>query len=114
MFSIALQSDIKRIAVGGHYLNTDVAGSNIVLWDEQQLVWYVPEGGKDLPFMECVRWISSDAVVAVGPPGVFFSSDAGQEWSRISENGFHTFDVSEKGRVGWLALNQGKVVKMTW
>ncbi len=114
LFSIAPRSDDKLIAVGGHYIKMDTTGSNIVLWDNQGLGWYVPEGGMDLPFMECVRWISSDAVVAAGPPGVFFSPDAGHEWSRISEEGFHTFDVSEKGRVGWLALDRGKVVKMTW
>ncbi len=33
---------------------------------------------------------------------------------KISEIGFHTLDVSEKGRVGWLASNHGKVMKMAW
>ena len=114
LFSIAPRSDIKRIAVGGNYQKTDETGSNVVLWDEEGLGWFVPEGGKSLPFMECVRWLSSKAVVAVGPPGVFFSPDEGHSWDNISDLGFHTFDVSEKGRIGWLGYNNGKVTKMSW
>lgn len=114
LFSIAPRSVIKRIAVGGHYIDTEKSGSNIVLWDEESLGWYVPEGGKMLPFMECVRWISSKAVMAAGPPGVYLSTDIGQTWEQVSDLGFHTFDVSEKGRTGWLASNHGKVMKMTW
>ncbi len=114
LFSVAPQSDTRVIAVGGHYQKMDIMGSNVVIWDENNQEWLVPEGGKSLPFMECVRWISSKAVVAAGPPGVFFSPDQGENWSRISDDGFHTFDVSRKGRVGWLALNKGVVKRMSW
>ncbi len=114
LFSVSLQSDSKRIAVGGHYQKMDIMGSNVVLWDEKSQDWFVPEGGKSLPFMECVRWVSDDAVVAAGPPGVFFSPDSGESWTRIYDDGFHTFDVSQKGRVGWLALNKGIVKRMSW
>lgn len=114
LFSIAPKSKIRRIAVGGHYIDTERSGKNVVIWDEKNLGWYTPEGGKSLPFMECVRWISDKALVAAGPPGIFFSPDGGQSWEEIFESGFHTIDVCEKGRIGWLASNHGKVVKMTW
>ncbi len=114
LFSIAPMSDEKRIAVGGHYQKMNLTGANITIWDENKLTWFIPEGSKSVPFMECVRWISDKAVVAAGPPGVYFSPDGGLEWSRISEDGFHTFDVSMKGRVGWLSLNNGAVKKMSW
>lgn len=114
LFSIAPQSKLKKIVVGGHYVKMNTTGANVAVWDGENLGWYIPEGGKLLPFMECVRWISPDAAVAAGPPGVYFSADSGNDWVKISDQGFHTFDVSQKGRVGWLALNRGIVMKMSW
>ena len=74
----------------------------------------MPGNGGKLPFMECVKWLSADALVAAGPPGVYFSKDKGNNWSELYEDGFHAMGVSVKGHTGWLAGDNGKVVKFTW
>lgn len=116
LFSIAPRSSIRVVAVGGHYQEMDKTGNNVVRQNRVgSISWEVPAGAGEVPFMECVRWISNYALLACGPPGVWMSGDNGSSWKEVSdEEGFHTMDVDEKSRTAWLAGAGGKVSRLNW
>jgi photosystem II stability/assembly factor-like uncharacterized protein len=115
LFSIAPRSSLRVVAVGGNYVKMDLTGANVIRQHRAgQVNWEVPKGSEEVPFMECVRWISNYDLLACGPPGVWYSSDNGINWEPLFENGFHAMDVSESGRTAWLAGNNGSVSQIRW
>ena len=112
LFSIDVLSDLHKAAVGGNYREMNLTGSNVVTWDDESYGWVVPENSGNLPFMECVKWLSANALLATGPPGVYFSNDKGDSWEGIYEGAFHTLDVDVKGNTGWLAGSQVQLLAL--
>lgn len=116
LFSIAARSAIRVVAVGGNYQQMDQTGQNVVrLKRAGTISWENPQGAAEVPFMECVRWISNYALLACGPTGVWMSGDNGLTWREVSsEQGFHTLDVHEKTKTAWVAGQAGKVQRLSW
>jgi photosystem II stability/assembly factor-like uncharacterized protein len=115
LFSIDPRSSLRVVAVGGNYIQMDVSGANVIRQVRVgDIDWEVPDGAANVPFLECVKWISNYDLIACGPPGVWFSPDNGMSWSEIFSDGFHAMDVSIGGKIAWLAGNKGKVCKIVW
>jgi photosystem II stability/assembly factor-like uncharacterized protein len=110
-FSVAAGLKKQLAAAGGNYQKMTISGVNIALSSDNGLSWNVPEGASQVPFMECVRWINAETLVACGPPGVWISQDSGKSWSEVSKDGFHTMEVVPNRGAVWMAGNKGKVVK---
>lgn len=115
LFSIAPRTAIRVVAVGGNYKKMQITGSNVVKQIRVGKVsWEVPEGSSQVPFMEAVKWVNNSSLISCGPPGVWMSTDFGSTWTEVSKEGFHAMDVSEKGKVAWLAGDNGSVSQITW
>jgi len=110
-FSVNQGPDRLVAVAGGHYQKMTVSGANIALSSDDGLTWAIPAGSVEVPFMECVRWIDADALVACGPPGVWMSTNAGNSWEEMSKMSFHTMEVAPGHGTMWLAGNKGIVVK---
>lgn len=110
-FSVERGPGNHLAAAGGNYQKMTITGANIAFSDDNGQTWVVPPGVVEIPFMECIRWINEDALVACGPPGVWMSTDSGRKWEEISKDGFHTMEVAHDKGALWLAGNKGKVVK---
>lgn len=110
-FSVAAGPDHLLAVAGGNYQKMTTSGANIALSANQGITWSIPKGSVKVPFMECIRWITGDALVACGPPGVWMSRDAGLTWEEITPNGYHTMEVSPGNGSVWLAGNKGKVAR---
>jgi photosystem II stability/assembly factor-like uncharacterized protein len=92
-FSVA-KGPGKLVAVcGGHYQRIKGKGANIALSNDGGKTWKVPEGSKEVPFMECIHWIGKKNLVACGPAGVWISTNGGNDWKEALQDGFHTLDV---------------------
>lgn len=111
-FSIARGPGNSLAAAGGNYQKTDLSGSNIALSKDDGRTWAIPTGAGSVPFMECIRWVDSNTLIACGPPGVWLSSDSGKNWKEISKDVFHTLDVVPGKGIIWLAGARGKVVSL--
>ncbi|MCK5820841.1 MAG: hypothetical protein KAH17_03100 [Bacteroidales bacterium] len=115
LFSIAPRSTIRVVAVGGNYQNIKKTGLNVVKQNRVgEVNWEVPDGADKVPFMESIKWVNNSSLIACGPPGVWLSTDFGESWIEISQEGFHTMDISENGKTGWLAGNKGVVSQILW
>lgn len=115
LFSIAPRTAIRVVSVGGNYQKMQITGSNVLKQIRVGKVrWDLPEAAAEVPFMECVKWVSNSSLISCGPPGVWLSTDFGSSWMEISSEGFHSMDVSERGKVAWLAGNNGRVSQIVW
>jgi len=114
LFSVAVLNRTRVAAVGGHYKQMELSGSNVLISDSDNGNFYIPEGAAGVTFMESVRWINTKELLATGPTGVFYSRQGGDEWIRIADEGGHALDISALNKVGWIVGNKGKVSKFVW
>jgi photosystem II stability/assembly factor-like uncharacterized protein len=98
---------------GGNYREVNRTGTNVVLSRNKGVDWSVPEGAREVPFMECIRWLAGNRLIACGPPGIWISDENSGGWTELSEEGFHTLDVTPGSKTVWLAGNRGKVVRLS-
>ncbi|MBL7856641.1 MAG: hypothetical protein JNM57_03055 [Cyclobacteriaceae bacterium] len=104
IFSVAFRNDTDGIVVGGNYLLDSVRTNHVLYTKDGGKKWMapvVPTRG----YRECVEYITTQMVIAVGPSGSDISRDGGMTWGALSdEKGFH---VVQKARKGSLVLAAG-------
>jgi photosystem II stability/assembly factor-like uncharacterized protein len=99
-FSVAFYNQLKGIAVGGDYMNDTLTTDNCLLTTDGGLHWKKPL----LPprgYRSCVKYITSQILIATGPSGTDLSEDGGLHWKMISETGFNVI-TTYNGKT-WLA-----------
>ena len=112
IFSIAFENDRRGIAVGGDYNKTTVDPQNVAITDDGGLSWREPRTNRPRGFRSCVVAISLQSSSATktiwltcGPSGCDWSSN-GEDWTALSDNGFHVMNVASDGSV-WAAGSMG-------
>lgn len=102
LFSIAATAT-SWIAVGGDYrLETNGEG-NITL--RAKAVKAPPP-----TYLSAVIWRSAREAFAVGPRGTFRSLDAGESWTKASDEGFHTITIAPGGTI-FAAGARGRIAR---
>ncbi len=84
--------------------------------------FYTRNGGKtwsapDIPphgYRSCVEYISRKKAITCGLNGVDYTSDGGQNWTWISQEGFHVCRRAKTGNALYFAGNNGKIAKIAW
>ena len=117
IFSIAFESESRGIAVGGDYNKTTVDSQNIAVTDDGGSNWRAPRTNRPRGFRSCVVKIPPqgfDAAKTIwltcGPSGCDWSSN-GEDWSALSDKGFHVLNVASDGSV-WAAGSEGGIARM--
>ncbi|UJP65803.1 WD40/YVTN/BNR-like repeat-containing protein [Mongoliitalea daihaiensis] len=113
VFSIFKVSDKKIVGVGGDFLQADAnehafvfsddGGSNWSVQDSQTLSGY-RSGVVYYPFQ---HWL-----IAVGPNGTDFSKDVGQNWEKLSDEGFHAVKLCKSFKNVWASGSGGKIARL--
>ena len=116
IFSICFANKKSGVAVGGDYKRPDDSSSNFAVTHDGGQTWSTP-ALREPPtgFRSCVSvWMKYGReinMVAVGPNGTDRSTDLGQKWHRISNEGFHSVDFSPDGKIGWAVGADGRIAK---
>ena len=116
IFSICFANEEDGVAVGGDYKRPDDSSSNFAITHDGGLSWSTPTL-REPPtgFRSCVSvWLKYGReinMIAVGPNGTDRSTDLGQKWHRISNEGFHSVDFSPDGSSGWAVGADGRIGK---
>lgn len=111
-FSVAVKNSKILIIVGGDYTKPDETEKNCILSRDGGKTWSFPET-KPSGYRSCVEYINKKTWITCGPNGVDISRNEGVNWRRISTDGFNACRTSKKGKVVYLAGNNGTVAKVS-
>ena len=114
IFSMAFANSKFGVLVGGDYLKPELNDSNFAFTKDGGKNWYKTNGTPPREYRSCVAFVKSGDtkhIVAVGPSGTDYSSDAGQSWQAASETGFHSIAFTDDGKAGWASGSDGRIAK---
>lgn len=115
IFSICFANPKDGVAVGGDYQQPDGTSSNYAATHDGGKTWKTPSRRRPPSgFRSCVaKWVDGREVnfVAVGTNGTDLSTDLGNQWRRVSNEGFHAIDFTPDGKHGWATGSDGRVGK---
>lgn len=116
IFSVDFYDENRGTIFGGDWDNKPMNKMNKAMTEDGGRTWRLISDGIDPGYRSCVQYIpGSDGqrLLAVGTPGVSYSSDGGQNWQHIDQQDFYTVRVAPAGKVAWLA-GKGKIGRMEW
>jgi len=115
IFSICFANEKDGVAIGGDYKNPDSNTSNYATTHDGGKSWSTPSPRHPPSgFRSCVAiWKNGSEIhfISVGTNGSDASSDLGNKWHRISNEGFHAIDFTENGRHGWAVGGDGRLAR---
>ncbi|MCM4160623.1 oxidoreductase [Antarcticibacterium flavum] len=92
-YSIDFYDEQRGMIIGGDYTNPEGNKANKAITTNGGKTWELIGDGQDPGYKSSIRYIpNGDAreIVAVGFTGISYSSDGGQNWNTLSEEGFYT------------------------
>lgn len=92
-YSMDFFDEKRGVVIGGDYTDPENNVANKAITRDGGKTWKLIADGNDPGYMSSIRFVpGSDAqgIVAVGSTGISYSSNAGNTWSTISKEGFHT------------------------
>lgn len=93
IYSIDFYDQNLGIAIGGDYTKPEGKTQNKMKTEDGGKTWQLIAEGQYPGYRSCIQFIPNrygKALVAVGFNGISYSSDGGEAWSQLSEEGFYT------------------------
>ena len=113
IFSVAFRDAKHGVIVGGDYTKEKEAGDNLAVTSDGGVTWTLVKGLSG--FRSVVAYVPGTrmpSLVAIGPSGADYSTDAGLTWRRLEGPGFDTFSFARGRPVGWGAGAHGSLGKL--
>ncbi len=114
IFSLAFRGEDVGIAIGGDYKRPEQADGIAARTADGGQSWSTIRGPGPRGYRSCVVIVPGTAgksVVAVGPSGSDFSTDAGARWQPMGELGFHAVGFAGPIDAGWAVGDNGSIAK---
>jgi|SRR5690554_872751 len=96
IYTIDFWDENQGIIVGGDWKHQDNNGANKAITADGGKTWKLVAENKNPGYRTAVRYIpgmDGKGIVAVGPPsGIYYSSNGGEAWHRISDEVFHAIE----------------------
>ncbi|WP_142783580.1 WD40/YVTN/BNR-like repeat-containing protein [Changchengzhania lutea] len=113
MYSIDFYDELNGFTIGGDYTKPENNMSNKMKTVDGGKNWIVVADGKSPGYRSCVQYVpnrKAKELVAVGFKGIDFSSDAGNTWRHLSNEGFYTVRFLNDSIA--YAAGQGRISKL--
>ena len=113
IFSIAFSDQTYGVIVGGDYQTEKEARDNLALTEDGGVTWTLVRGLSG--FRSVVAYLpGTNRVIALGPAGGDYSSDAGKSWTPLAGPGFDTFSFARGQMAGWGAGAGGAIGRLSF
>lgn len=112
-YSIDFYDENNGIIIGGDYTKPEENKANKAITNDGGKSWKLIAEGKEPGYKSCVRYIpggNAKEIVAVGFTGIDYTSDGGQNWKKLSEEGFYTIRFLNDSVA--YAAGKGRVAKL--
>ena len=114
IFSVAFKNDKEGIIVGGIYDQPEL-NTNIASYTFDGGVTWQPAVTMPKEYRSCVQEVKSGSdsfVFAIGKTGCDISTDGGENWNFLSDEGYYTFRAVPGKLEGFVAGNSGRIAKV--
>ncbi|MHA7843486.1 MAG: WD40/YVTN/BNR-like repeat-containing protein [Winogradskyella sp.] len=115
MYSIDFYDENNGFAIGGDYTKPNDTLNNKIKTKDGGKTWQVVANGKGPGYRSCVQYIpnsSAKELVAIGFKGIDYSSDSGETWKHLSDEGFYTIRFLNDSVA--YAAGKGRISKLTF
>lgn len=114
MFSADFYDTEIGFAVGGNYEEPDKNSANKIITVDGGKNWKLVGDNKGFGYASCVQFVpesNGNELISVGPSGVYYSFDKGENWKKLMEDkSLHTIRFKDKHTA--LAAGQNKIVRL--
>lgn len=114
-YSIDFYNSTIGIAIGGDYTEPTFSKANKIRTQDGGKTWEVIANDSPPGYQSSVQFVPNKKgkeVVSLGPTGIFYSYDQGENWSQLSDQGFHALRFLNDSVA--FASGEGKIVKLTF
>ncbi|MBB4118001.1 photosystem II stability/assembly factor-like uncharacterized protein [Mesonia hippocampi] len=114
-YSIDFYDENRGFIVGGDFSKPEENRANKAITIDGGKTWNLIASGTNPGYKSCVKYVPNSEgreLVAVGKTGISYSSNYGNSWKKLSEEGFYTFTFVNE-YTGYAAGN-GKIAKITF
>jgi len=115
IYSLDFYDKHLGIAFGGDYSNPNGSRNNKALTTDGGQTWNVIADGNLPGYKSCVQFIpgsGGEDIVALGFTGIAYSSDRGESWKTLSEEGFYTLRFLNDSIA--YAAGKNRIAKLTF
>lgn len=115
IFSVDFYDEYSGIVFGGDWENQVDNTGNKAITHNGGASWNLLTDSAGPGYRSCVRYIpgsEGQGIIAVGIPGISYSSNGGYSWQEIDKTDFYTIRFTPSGKAAWLA-GKNKLAKMT-
>ena len=92
-YSIDFYDNKNGVIIGGDYTNPEGNSGNKAVTHDGGKTWELIAEGKDPGYKSAIRFVPNTkgkGLVATGFTGIHYSKDAGENWEKLSDEGFYT------------------------
>ncbi len=116
IYSVDFYDQNNGIIFGGDWNDKERNTQNKAVTSDGGKTWQLVSDGSAPGYRSCVQYIPNQQgkqLIAVGIPGISYSSNSGKSWENLSEESFYTVRFNQLGLSAWLA-GKNVISKMTW
>ena len=115
MYSIDFYDAQNGFAIGGDYTDPDGSVDNKIRTKDGGRTWKVVSNGSGPGYRSCVQYVPNGLgknLVAIGFKGIDYSTDAGDTWKHLSDEGFYTIRFLNDSTA--YAAGKGRISKLVF
>lgn len=105
IYSVAFYNENQGIICGGDYLNKKGDLANMAITNNGGKTWELINDSNRPKYVSCVQYIPNTEgyeVIAVSTNGIFYSFNKGENWKKISDQGYYSIRLANEN-TAWLS-----------
>ena len=113
IFTVDFWDERQGVVFGGNWEDKDLSVANKARTTDGGISWHLIADGREPGYRSCVQYVPGGKgleVMAVGIPGISYSSDGGSHWRSLSEESYYALRFASS-KVVWLAGDK-KIARM--
>lgn len=115
IYSLDFYDSQNGFGIGGDYTKAADSSANKIRTQDGGKTWQLVAENKSPGYRSCVQYVpnsNAKQLVAVGFKGIDYSSDSGENWTHLSDEGFYTIRFLNDTTA--YAAGKGRIAKLTF